>query len=324
MVPDERDRHDQRHEAVAVVLDERQQLRARVGVELVAEVAGDVLQHVRVTRRLWRPATSASMNARSYSPCSVRAGRLLRAARRAARARHTRVGCVRQQHQLVRRVEPDQLARRSTAPRTACAAGGRRTPARRSSRAAGDRRAGPPPRRAASACARAAPPRRARCRCAPASRPAHAPSPAPSRSSASPSSARTRRDPARASAATRARRRRSCGPSSRCRSSARPSAPAPAPRPRPSRQDRAPGARSRAACPCPTSTSGHTGTHSTYRPSVSVRKLSRLWPPSKRTFCPSRQDEMPMRMVREVRTRARSGSIVAGAPGALDGARRAQ
>ena len=48
--------------------------------------------------------------------------------------------------------------------------------------------------------------------------------------------------------------------------------------------------------PNPVSTSGHTGTHSTQRPSVSTRKASRLAPPSQRTGCPSRQLLMPRRM----------------------------
>src|SRR6478736_3453223 len=52
--------------------------------------------------------------------------------------------------------------------------------------------------------------------------------------------------------------------------------------------------------PNPHSTSGHTGTHSTKRPNVSVRNASRLWPPSKRTGSPSRHVEMPMRIGRRL------------------------
>src|SRR4029453_19150873 len=48
----------------------------------------------------------------------------------------------------------------------------------------------------------------------------------------------------------------------------------------------------------PHSTSGQTGIHSTKRPNVSVRKTSRLWPPSKRTCWPSRHAEMPIRIGR--------------------------
>src|SRR5579872_1427229 len=48
--------------------------------------------------------------------------------------------------------------------------------------------------------------------------------------------------------------------------------------------------------PRPHSISGQTGTHSTKRPKVSVRNVSRLWPPSKRTASPSRHDEMPTRI----------------------------
>src|SRR3989454_6133320 len=43
--------------------------------------------------------------------------------------------------------------------------------------------------------------------------------------------------------------------------------------------------------PSPTSTSGHTETHSTYRPRASISTLSSLCPPSYRTLSPSRRSE---------------------------------
>src|SRR5579871_1676478 len=46
----------------------------------------------------------------------------------------------------------------------------------------------------------------------------------------------------------------------------------------------------------PISTSGQTGTNSTKGPNVSTRKSLRLCPPSKRTACPRRQAETPIRI----------------------------
>src|SRR5206468_8849127 len=47
--------------------------------------------------------------------------------------------------------------------------------------------------------------------------------------------------------------------------------------------------------PSPTSTSGHTETHSTYRPRASISTLSSLCPPSYRTLSPSRHWLIPTR-----------------------------
>jgi hypothetical protein len=57
----------------------------------------------------------------------------------------------------------------------------------------------------------------------------------------------------------------------------------------------------------PHSTSGQTGTNSTKRPSVSARKGSLLWPPSYRTFSPSRQELMRIRT-------GPSGTLFGGVP----------
>ena len=177
-------------------------------------------------------------------------------------------------------------ARRSSATRTAGAGAGRRRGGRRSSRAAARRRGAPPPRPAGAGTARAGPRRRGPGRRAPGQ---------PARVHLDALHAAGRRvllqHVARevqlrelAHAAARVARMASVWSRLRLRLD-HPDDAAP----------RARGAASRAACRGPTSTSGQTGTHSTKRPSSSVRKRSRLWPPSHRTFSPSRQDETPMR-----------------------------
>src|SRR5207237_57682 len=109
VVPDEGDRHDERHEAAAVVLDDRRQLPPVGAVERALEVARDVLQHVDVTADRGEPRERRRV-ALQVAGAELRPRDALRPGHEPAEAR-VRRGVVRHEQELLPGVEPDEVAR---------------------------------------------------------------------------------------------------------------------------------------------------------------------------------------------------------------------
>ncbi len=125
VVPQQRDRDDERHEAGAVVLDGGKQLGFGRAVETILEVPNHVLKDVRV------PASCGDRRERGHELFGVRALELLRrnAARDSDKSAEAliRVGRVRHENQLVRRMKGDERADVPLAAGTDCGAWSMRT-----------------------------------------------------------------------------------------------------------------------------------------------------------------------------------------------------